>query len=964
MLVLFILPVCISAYLGGAGPGLLASVLSCLLALYFLIPPLASITAEKPLDTLQLGILFLDGVLISVLSEFLHRARRRARALSGLQVQLDHLAEHVPGVLYTFRLHPDGRANFPYISPALEELFGLRGADMQQDAAPLFARVPEPDRTELKRSIQDSAHSLAPWHQEFRYQHETRGERWMEGRSTPRRRPDGGTEWYGFAADITQKKQAERALLASELRWKFALEGAGDGVWDWDMVANTTFFSTQWKTMLGYGEGEIGPTQESWESLIHPDDRSRVQLAVRAHLGGETAVYECEHRLRRKDGTYVWVLGRGLVVDRSPEGQPRRVVGTQTDISQRKRAEQALRESEARFRSYIENAPVAVMVVNRQGHYVDCNPAAVRLLGYARDELFTMSIASLVAVEDQPGARAHFQQVVESGLAQGEFRLLHKGGGQRWVAVHASRISDDRFMAYCLDVTARKEAEALVRQQSAALQAAANAIVITDQAGTIEWVNPAFCAVSGYTAQEAVGKNPRALIKSGHQDEEFYRVLWQTISAGQVWRGEIINRRKDGKEYTEEMTITPIRDERGSITHYVAIKQDITERKSLEAQLLRTQRLESVGRLASGIAHDLNNILAPVLLAPIILREVIKDPSVLSIVDSVEASAQRGADIVRQLLTFGRGVEAKRVPLSLRSLIADMMKIMTETFPRNIETRQAIPPQVLLVDGDPTQLHQLLMNLCVNARDAMPEGGTLSISITETTVDEARARIYAWAEPGPYVMLSVQDTGTGIAREHLDKIFDPFFTTKAPGEGTGLGLSTAIGIARNHRGFIEVQSALGRGTTFQVYLPQSKSVSTRPTTPPAEPLLKGHGQHVLLVDDEESVRHVLGQILRTSGYQPTLAVNGVEALAALHAGTVSYAAVITDLMMPVMDGWTLIKLLKEQHAPVKIIAISGHLPQPDWMEKIRTLTDGLLVKPCRAADLLKVLHELLPGPAR
>ncbi len=296
------------------------------------------------------------------------------------------------------------------------------------------------------------------------------------------------------------------------------------------------------------------------------------------------------------------------------------------------------------------------------------------------------------------------------------------------------------------------------------------------------------------------------------------------------------NRRKDGSYYTEEMTITPVRDQHGEIGHFIAIKQDITEKKKLQAQLLRTQRLESVGRLASGVAHDLNNILAPMLMVPPLLREALQDPESRSLVDLIETNAQRGSEIIKQLLTFGRGVDSERMPVQLRSLALDMAGIIRETFPKNITARRETPTETWLVKGDATQLHQILMNLCVNARDAMPEGGTLTVKLENHEIDESCARLIPGARPGRYVCLSVADTGLGIAPEHLDKIYDPFFTTKEPGKGTGLGLATVRGIVQSHGGFIQIQSQSRTRHAVQGLPPgqrerQQPSRPVRPTSP-------------------------------------------------------------------------------------------------------------------------------------
>lgn len=676
---------------------------------------------------------------------------------------------------------------------------------------------------------------------------------------------------------------------------------------------------------------------------------------------------EFEETSIRSDGKHIYLSSKFPL--RDPDGKVYGLAALCADITEMRQIEDRLRHQELLMREAGDLAHVGGWefdAATGQGHWTaEC--ARIHEVE---------SVSALSAKEGLTFFRGEHLERIEKAMHHAiehgtpydlELEMVTAKGNRKWVRTICHPIEDKgkviRMRGALQDITERKRAEELLRRQSGALQAAANAIVITDHEGIIQWVNPAFSRISGYAESEAVGRNPRDLMKSGAQDADFYRGLWTTITSGRVWQGEIINRRKDGTTYHEEMTITPIRDDQGAITHYVAIKQDITERKSMEAQLLRTQRLESVGRLASGIAHDLNNILTPVLLSPAILREVVQEPTARAIIDSIENNAQRGADIVRQLLTFGRGLETERSALPLRTLIRDMVKIMNETFPRNITVRTELTPDVILIKGDATQLHQLLMNLCVNARDAMPEGGHLTIRLQGAVVEAGLVSIYPWVAPGPHALLTITDTGTGIPQEHLDKIFDPFFTTKPPGEGTGLGLSTALGIVRGHNGFMEVDSRIGQGTTFRIYLPQSATATFSTEQQVLEPLVQGSGQRLLVVDDEASVRNVIGEILKRNGYQVDFARHGREALEIMEKNPDRHQAVITDLMMPVMDGWSLIKALRARPSVCKIITLSGYLPQPDWMDQARALTDGVLIKPCSAEHLLNLLNDVLDPAA-
>lgn len=496
---------------------------------------------------------------------------------------------------------------------------------------------------------------------------------------------------------------------------------------------------------------------------------------------------------------------------------------------------------------------------------------------------------------------------------------------------------------------------------STALDSSANAIVITDQTGTIEWANPAFTVRSGYSLAEVSGRNPRDLIRSGQHDSAYFQAMWSAILAGKVWAGEITNRRKDGSLFIEDMTITPVKDEQGEIRHFIAVKQDITDRKAIEQHLLRTQRMETIGRLASGVAHDLNNVLTPILMATPLFREELKSPDLLGIVDTVESSVKRGAGIIRQLLTFGRGLEGTRVPLQLGTLVEETIAILDKTFPKNITITRHFTPSLPAFLGDSTQIHQVLMNLCVNARDAMPAGGQLAFVLTMSTVNSV-ALPDPNVTPGQYLVLEVRDTGIGISSTHLERIFDPFFTTKATGEGTGLGLSTALGIIRSHRGCILVNSRPGEGATFTIYLPVAENVPVAAPEPPKTLTSKGQGERILIVDDEENVRLLIRRILESKGYVIVEAGNGVEALMLLDSAKPPFDLVVSDMVMPQMDGFTLFRAARDKQFEIPFILTGGLLPSPETIRDARLSAESFVGKPFHPTQLLAAIQHALHPP--
>ena len=388
---------------------------------------------------------------------------------------------------------------------------------------------------------------------------------------------------------------------------------------------------------------------------------------------------------------------------------------------------------------------------------------------------------------------------------------------------------------------------------------------------------------------------------------------------------------------------------------------DITERKKMEAQFLRVQRLEGIGALASGIAHDLNNILAPMLMTSALLRETATDPDSLGLLDTIENCAQRGADIIKQLLTFARGKPGVRIHLPIRHLMSDMVKIIRETFPRDISPRVETSEDLWPLMADATQVHQALMNLCVNARDAMPDGGTLSLEARNVVVDEAFAAMMVGAKPGPYVCVRVGDTGTGISAEHLDRIFDPFFTTKELGKGTGLGLATVLGIVRGHEGFVRVDSRLGEGTTFELFFPASpQALPSRPAEIEAPPL-RGRGEWILLVDDEAPVRQSVSRTLESHGYRVLAASNGAEGLTIFSQRRAEIRAVLTDMMMPVMSGPALIAALRGAEPSLVVLGMTG-LPERNAIRGLAELDVAILNKPFSGPVLLRALHAALHPP--
>ncbi len=483
-------------------------------------------------------------------------------------------------------------------------------------------------------------------------------------------------------------------------------------------------------------------------------------------------------------------------------------------------------------------------------------------------------------------------------------------------------------------------------------------VAITDQTGKITYVNDKFCEISKYSREELLGQDHR-LVNSQYHSKEFIRNLWTTIANGKVWRGEMRNRAKDGEIYWVDTTIVPFLDEREKPYQYVAIRYDITEQKRIENQLLRAQRMESIGTLAGGIAHDFNNILAPVLMATEMLQLNDFDKETKRWLAVIRENAERGADLVKQVLTFARGMEGERIIVQVKHIVKDLVKILKQTLPKSINVKYEIEPELWIIQADPTQIHQVLMNLCINARDAMQLGGTLTLCAENAFLDENYARLHLDAVTGKYLQITVEDTGAGIPAEIQDRIFDPFFTTKEIGKGTGLGLATAITIVKSHGGFINVYSDTGRGTKFSVYIPAMEIETSSKRAGESVSFPRGAGELILVVDDEENIREIARATLEKFGYRVLTATDGTDAMAIYAQISGEIALILTDIAMPYMDGTALIRAVRKINPQEKIVAMSGLMNSDQTAELQNLNVNAFLSKPYTAESLLKKLAELL-----
>ncbi|MBI4028150.1 MAG: response regulator [Verrucomicrobia bacterium] len=499
-----------------------------------------------------------------------------------------------------------------------------------------------------------------------------------------------------------------------------------------------------------------------------------------------------------------------------------------------------------------------------------------------------------------------------------------------------------------------------VREQSLLLDQAAEAMSLRDMDERILYWNKGAETLYGWTKEEVIGKSAAEFFCKTPMTE-LAEANHKLIEQGR-WSGELRAVAKDGRQMTVESRWTLMRDEQGMPKSKFVISMDVTEKKLLEAQALRSQRMASIGTLAGGIAHDLNNVLTPIMMSLQLLKQRLPDESSQQLLATLASSAHRGADIVKQVLSFARGIEGKRVEVQIKHVLLDVEKILAHTLPKSIEIARRVPNDLWMLSADVTQLHQVVMNLCVNARDAMPNGGRLTLMAENVFVDENTARQFHGAKPGRHVCVSIEDTGLGIPSQFIEKIFDPFFTTKEVGKGTGLGLSTVIGIVKSHGGFVNVHSEVGKGSCFKVYLPSNVKSASKILRQATEQAPIGHGETILLVDDEVFVLEIARGTLESCGYRVLTARDGTEALTQYAQHRELIAVVLMDLMMPYMDGVSAIRALRKMNPNLRIIASSGMAKNGNDDGTLRDPSLNIQVflqKPYSAEKLLVTLNRVL-----
>jgi len=788
----------------------------------------------------------------------------------------------------------------------------------------------------------------------------------LEGRVI--RGGSGSVEFFeDFVHDIQQQKRAEEALRQSEERFRRSFAASPVGMSLSESKSGLLIdVNESFARMLGYEREElIGRSTVGLGLWIDLAERQRLVESIQTSL----PIREREVRLRTKSGGIAHILGS---VEPLQVGEEQVFLSVFQDITERKRAEEALQQSKERLRLILETAHEAFVAINAEGEIVDWNPQAEETFGWSIEEALGRTLAHMIIPERYRDAHeSGLKRFLETGAGPVlghwfELSALHRDGHEFPVELMISPMRWDQgylFNAFLHDVSERKATERRLQERTTFLNALVEssplATLVLDPSHCIRIANPAFVRLFGYSPEELAGRNPDDLIAPGDlQLRSEAEAFTRDCLAGHPVHVATTRRRKEGSSVEVELYGVPLMEE-GRLIGVYAIYQDVTERTLLEAQLRQSQKMEAVGTLAGGVAHDFNNLLTTILgYSELVLQQLDAESPLREEIGEIQRAGGRAADLTRQLLAFSRKQVLAPVVLDLNAAVADMEKMLRRLIGEDVSLAAELDPNLWSVRADPGQVEQVIVNLVVNARDAMPRGGKVTIETRNIDFDDSYVRAHSYVRPGEHVCLSVSDTGTGMDAQTRSRIFEPFFTTKGPAKGTGLGLSTVYGIVKQSDGSIEADSEPGRGTSFKIYLPRVFGAEERAAPQARRPAPNG-SETVLLVEDEEAVRRLARLVLEKRGYAVLEAGSAEDAqsIVASRAGAIDL--LLTDSIMPGMSGPALAQQLRSQRPGLKVLFMSGYTDDAIVRHGLLGVTEAFLQKPFTPDSLARKVREVL-----